>query len=103
MPGGFLKKLGTASCAITGTSVAVARLCAESGSSANGTEAIDRAASSHSRRRVIRGSPRPILQLPVYTLAMPFQIARRTLAVAAAAGAAFLIAAVVHARPQQTP
>src|SRR6185436_254364 len=28
MPGGFLKKLGTASCGITGTLVAVARLCA---------------------------------------------------------------------------
>ena len=31
MPGGFLKKLGTASCGITGTLVAVALLCADTG------------------------------------------------------------------------
>src|SRR6266545_885497 len=31
MPGGFLKKLGTASCGITGTLVAVALVCAETG------------------------------------------------------------------------
>src|SRR5262245_26090858 len=31
MPGGFLKKLGTDSCGMTGTSVAVARLCAPIG------------------------------------------------------------------------
>src|SRR4029079_18456419 len=31
MPGGFLKKLGTASCGITGMLVAVALLCADTG------------------------------------------------------------------------
>src|SRR4051812_49338896 len=31
MPGAFLKKLGTASCGITGTFVAVALLCADTG------------------------------------------------------------------------
>src|SRR5262245_20179430 len=39
MPGGFLKKLGTASWAITGTFVAVARVCAFSGEKATQTAA----------------------------------------------------------------
>src|SRR6185503_10077293 len=67
MPGGFLKKLGTDSCGITGTLVAVAFVWAASGGGGNTSDAAPASATMASRneiQRFIRGSLRKMATRP---------------------------------------